>query len=577
MSGDVTDRPPRAELQRIAQARAEAGVTAVTPFVARALAATFVAALVLPHAGQLVSEPGFYRDLAATPPPPAALRAAGTEPAAGGARALIARVTAANRTLLARARAIEDRLADDSVIGRRIRPVVQAALTRWLGAGTAQVDLGGSGWLFYRADLDHATGPGFLEPRILRRRAAAGDTLTAGRAPDPRPALTALHAQLAARGIRLMVAPVPVKPSADADRAGGNGGGEFRSAVVPNVSWPTFERDLDAAGVTRFDVHATLAALHAEGRAPLYLATDTHWRPATVQRVAADLARFIEQSVTLAPRAEGYATRAVQVANIGDTARLLDLGPSGRGYPPETVTLRRVETPAAAPWRPSRDAEVLLLGDSFTNVYALDALGWGVSAGLAEQLSVELGRPVDRIAQNDQGAVAPRRLLAAAMAREPQRFARTRVVVYQFATRELSQGDWAIVDLPPPGAPAPVRPPDLWSPDGSGRTIVEATLVAAGSVPRPGSVPYRDHIVALHLTAIEIVEGAAAGAGRDAVVYVRSMIDNELTPAAAWQPGDRVRLAIEAWANVAPDLDGINRGELTDPSLLLALPWWGVP
>ena len=577
MSEDVTNRPPRAELQRIAQARAEAGATAVTPFVARALAAIFVAALVLPHAGQLLIEPAFYRNVAAVLPLAPSVPAASMDPAAGGAQALIARVTAANRTLLARARAIEDRLADDSVIGQRIRPVVQAALTRWLGAGTAQVELGGSGWLFYRADLDHATGPGFLEPRTLRRRAAAGDTLTAARAPDPRPALAALHAQLAARGIRLVVAPVPIKPSAEPDRAGGDGGGEFRSAVVSNRSWPAFADDLDTAGIARFDVYATLAAMHEEGRAPLYLASDTHWRPATVQRVAADLARFIEQSATLAERAGGYETRAVEVTNTGDTARLLDLGPSRRRYPPETVTVRRVETSAGAPWRPSRNAEVLLLGDSFTNVYALDALGWGISAGLAEQLSVELGRPIDRIAQNDQGAVAPRRLLAAAMAREPERFAGTRVVVYQFATRELSQGDWAIVDLPPPGAPPPARPADLWSPDGAERATVEATIAAAGSVPRPGSVPYRDHIVALHLTAIEIVEGPAAGAGRDAVVYVRSMIDNELTPVAAWRPGDRVRLAIEAWANVAPELDGINRGELTDPALLLAPPWWGAP
>ena len=575
MSGTVTDRPPRAERQRIAQARAEAGVTVVAPFVARALAAAFVAALALPHAAQLVMDPGFYADVAAAPPAAPTVQTAGVDPAADGARPLVARVAAANRTLLARVQAIEDRLADNSVIGRRIRPVVQAALTHWLGAGTAQVEIGDGEWLFYRPDLDHVTGPGFLEPRVLRRRAAAGDTLAAARAPDPRPALVALSAQLAQRGIRLIVAPTPVKPSADPDRVGGVA--SFASPVVSNRSWTTFLRDLDAADVTVFDTSGSLAALRAEGAAPLYLSTDTHWRPATAQRVAVDLATFIEQSVTLAPRTAGYETRPIDVTNIGDTARLLDLGPSQRRYPPETVTVRRVETSAGALWRPSRDAEVLLLGDSFTNVYGLDVLGWGVSAGLAEQLSVELGRPVDRIAQNDQGAVAPRRRLAAAMARDPERFARTRVVVYQFATRELSQGDWVVVDLPPPGAPPPARPADLWSPSAGARATVEATVAATGSVPRPGSVPYRDHIVALHLTAINVVDGPADGAGRDAVVYVRSMIDNELTAAAAWQPGDRVRLALEAWANVAPELDGINRGELADPALLLAAPWWGVP
>ena len=566
-TGAHFDRLPRAERDRIAQARAEVGETAVTPAVARLVAAAFVAALTLPHIGQLLANPGFYRDV-------------------GGGRVAVAdrpvadelpfaSIRAANRALLARATAIEEGLADDSVIGRRIRPIVQSAMTVWLGAGTAQVEVGGAGWLFYRPDLDHVTGPGFLEPRVLRRRAAAGDTLAAARAPDPRPALAAFQGQLAQRGIRLIVAPTPVKPSADPDRAGGSV--RLAAPIVPNRSWTAFLRDLDAAGVTVFDTFTSLAELRAEGAGPLYLATDTHWRPATMQRVAADLARFIEASVMLEPRRDGYATRAVEVTNDGDTARLLELGPRQSRYPPETVTTRRVETVAGEPWQPSRSAEVLLLGDSFTNVYALDALGWGSAAGLAEQLGVELGRPVDRIAQNDQGAVAPRRLFAAALAREPERFSETRVVVYQFAARELSQGDWPVVDLPPAGAAPAAGTTDFWPPAAAARATIEATVAEAGFVPRPGSVPYRDHIVAIHLRAIDVIDGPADGAGRDVVVYVRSMIHNELTEAASWRPGDRVRLALQPWADLAPELDGINRGELSDPALLLVEPWWGVP
>ena len=94
-----------------------------------------------------------------------------------------------------------------------------------------------------------------------------------------------------------------------------------------------------------------------------------------------------------------------------------------------------------------RSAEVLILGDSFTNIYAQASLGWGTAAGLAEHLSAALGRPVDRIVQNDQGAHATRELLARQIAESPDRLDGVRVVVYQFATRELSVGDWRIVDL----------------------------------------------------------------------------------------------------------------------------------
>ena len=96
-------------------------------------------------------------------------------------------------------------------------------------------------------------------------------------------------------------------------------------------------------------------------------------------------------------------------------------------------------------WRSSPTADVLLLGDSFSNIYALSSLGWGDGAGLAEQLSYELQRPLDRITQNDEGANATRVALRRAGA---ARLAGKRVVIYQFAARELASGDWRMVPLP---------------------------------------------------------------------------------------------------------------------------------
>jgi len=101
----------------------------------------------------------------------------------------------------------------------------------------------------------------------------------------------------------------------------------------------------------------------------------------------------------------------------------------------------------------------LLLGDSFTNIYAVRSafaqsedgvpLDWGESAGLAEQLSHHLGRPVDRIARNAGGSHSTRRDLARDLARGGDRLDGVRVVVWQFAVRELSHGDWPVIPLPP--------------------------------------------------------------------------------------------------------------------------------
>lgn len=87
---------------------------------------------------------------------------------------------------------------------------------------------------------------------------------------------------------------------------------------------------------------------------------------------------------------------------------------------------------------------MLLLGDSFTNIFSLGTMGWGEAAGLAEQLSYELQRPVDRFVQNDAGAYATRERLAQALREDPQRLDRVRVVVWQFAARELAFGDWRL-------------------------------------------------------------------------------------------------------------------------------------
>ena len=102
----------------------------------------------------------------------------------------------------------------------------------------------------------------------------------------------------------------------------------------------------------------------------------------------------------------------------------------------------------------------MLLGDSFTNIYSLESMGFGTHGGLAEHLSLALGWPIDRIARNAGGASATREALADDLARHDaivsrgdvpptrERLADTKVVVWQFAMRELLSGDWRPVALP---------------------------------------------------------------------------------------------------------------------------------
>lgn len=349
----------------------------------------------------------------------------------------------ANHTAIAGLSQFERALEAESRTARALRPPIQIGLTRWLRAGNESVYPGREGWLFYRDDVEYLTRPGFLDRRQLASRIEAATESSTSIEADPRPAILQFKRDLEQRGIALIVVPTPVKPSVHPEML-------VRAAnhprVLHNPSYSTFVADLRRAGVLVFDPSEALAeARHAAAQ---FLATDTHWRPEVMEAIAEDLAAFVSTHVGLPLAGEpAYRVERSEIQNVGDTARMLNLPPRVPLFPPERVWLRRVLLADGSPFRSSRDGDVLLLGDSFSNVYSLASMGWGTSAGFAEQLSYALARPLDRIVQNDNGAFAPREVLQ----KEPDRLRGKRGVIYQFAARELSFGDWKVLPLPTNG------------------------------------------------------------------------------------------------------------------------------
>ncbi|MDP8237125.1 MAG: hypothetical protein P9M08_12140 [Candidatus Erginobacter occultus] len=474
-----------------------------------------------------------------------------------------ANIVRANRNLLREINDFEDRLNDASLLGQYIRPRVQEWFSGWPGVGNEQAYVGRDGWLFYRPGLDYLTGPGFLDPRQLRRRAGGGDEWHAPPQPDPRPAIIDFNDQLRERGIGLIVVPVPVKPSIHPEKFSARYEGTRRQEEIPlqNASYSRLMADLAAAGVTVFDPSELLAA---RADRPRFLATDTHWRPEAMEAVAVRLAaRIADVLGAPGPGDGGLRRRPLELAGLGDIALMLDLPKGQTRFPPESVTIRQVLTADGQFWRASKEAEVLVLGDSFSNNYSLEPMGWGESAGLVEQLSYFLHAPVDRLVRNDSGAWATRAMLARELARGHDRLAGKRVVVWQFAARELVVGDWRIIPLRP-GEPPPAR---FVVPQPGRPLTVNGTVREAAPVPRPGTVPYRDHVTAVHL--VDLPENG------EAVVYMFGMEDNEWTRAARLRPGEEITVRLVPWAEVADRYGGINRGELSDLELQLQEPCWG--
>jgi alginate O-acetyltransferase complex protein AlgJ len=455
-------------------------------------------------------------------------------------------------------KATEKALENDSVVAQWLLPRVQSVLTGDLHGGNEQVYLGRDGWLFYRADVDYVTSPPFLDPTRMKKRARS-----AGAQPDAIKAIVDFRNQLAQRGIDLIIVPTPVKPSID---------GEMLAALDPsspafeNQSFSEFKARLTNEGVHIFDPEPLLVQNKTSHHAPLYLKADTHWRPETMEFIAGELAREIK----LPAPARAMTLQAIdkKINALGDLARMLKLSPAETSRHREEVTIRQV-TSANGTWRSNKDADVLLLGDSFSNIFSLEGLGWGESAGFAEHLSRALqGRPLDCILRNSDGAFATREILAHDLARGRDRLAGKKLVVWEFATRELAFGNWKLLDLTL-RSPAPSH---FLTPQPNQEIVVTGTVDAISSVPRPGSAPYADHIIALHLVD---VSGPARRGDEQCLVYLWSMRNYTLTAAAHLRPGDRVHVRLRPWADVSAQYEKISRSDLDDPALQLEEPTWG--
>ena len=550
-------------------AQREVGHTDIAPWLSRGLTAVFLVTISVVPALQTAHDirQGRTGDRSsAVPQAVDALRlpVVGLQAMSSADGGPMARLFAANREVLRSINSFEDALEERSRVGGWIRPRLQEPLTRILGVGNEQVYCGRSRSLFFRPTVDHLTGPGFLDKHQLARRAAAGNEWQEPPQPDPLPAILEFRDQLAERGIELLLVPVPVKTSVHprllSRRYAAN------DQAVHNPSHDDFHARLEAEGVRVFDPTPLLMEAAVATGKPQYLMTDTHWTPQAVDLVAKELATVVRKMVDL-PKEKRvrYTSQRAATGNVGELAEMLEL-PSF--FKAQTVHIGVVEQQNGEPWRAAHSAEVLLLGDSFANIYSEEKLGWGANAGLPQRLGYHLRRPVDTLVRNDDGAFATRLLLSEEIRQGRDRLTNTRVLIWEFTARELSVGDWRSI----PMAGTPSKDGSFFVPPGGSTVAVEGTVAALAEVPNPRTAPYADFIIGIHLVDLEsdhVLDGDQA------MVFTWAMRNRRLTTGASYQVGQRLRLELRPWADVTRELGTITRGELFDNNLFLQTPCWG--
>ena len=301
----------------------------------------------------------------------------------------------------------------------------------------SQVIEGTDGWLFLREELEHIAAGEFWGERSEQASRTAKKQFS-----DPLPAISAYSQALKEQGIELYVMIVPPKALVYGDK------------LDPAIStreqaeriYEEFNQNLEDEGVNVIDLFPHLKEMVKAGDERLYCRTDTHFSPSGMLLFAQEAARAVKQHTWFKEYPIAKFSRSTQELTItGDLAKM-----SGKDVS-ESIELQLVKGGSSNSFLASDNTSpVILLGDSHTLVYNGGGELHAKGAGLFDNLSAELGFPVDLIGVRGSGANPARIQLYQRARKNPEYLSSKRAVIWCFAARELTgAGGWRIIPTSP--------------------------------------------------------------------------------------------------------------------------------
>ena len=436
--------------------------------------------------------------------------------------------------------------------------IVSGALLR----GNDRTLIGRDGWLFYRPELQALTGYGPVkpEPHSVSRDPALLDW------EPPLAPIRDFATALRDRGVSLWLVPVPMKPSIYPEKLTG----KSMAGPLRHPDTARFYQSLTDTGLVVIDLADELWALKendgAEG--PVYLRDDTHWTPRGMARAAGVLAGLVRQQEWYgSPGPTSYREFPPveeSVIAFGDLVGKLGARAPEQLFKPSEVKLLRWPDPASGQSaQPDRQSPIVLLGDSFVNIFDDPGLGFvprvlkagqGSGAGLAQHLAQNLRRTLDVHAVNGEGASGVRRAL---MSRGETVIRSKKLVIWVIAERDLilsrslakaNSVEWkhtpvAADEVVPEGKIAPSA------------TVVEARVLVKSVRTDPAAANYANALYTVRYEVVRTISGAAPSGPLEVAHWnFRNRLPQ---PTARLMVGQTYRLELKPWAECA-DLHPIN-------------------
>jgi len=298
---------------------------------------------------------------------------------------------------------------------------------------------GSDGWLFFGGELRLLSLSRFWGNDAAKVSRAHKPDLA-----DPIPAILDFQQQLKARGIELLVVPVPPKASIYPEKI--VSGFDVR-AKDPAPVLHQFYDELRAAGVDVLDLGKLFIEKRDDKRGPVFCKTDSHWSGIGCALAGEAIAERVRGKIPKPVTAKEYVAEWKEAEREGDLGTLL--GRDGHKLPPEKIAVQRVsETGTGAAVQEDPSSPLLLLGDSHTLIYH-DRDFLPVRAGLVDQLALQLGFAPDLIGTSGSGATPVRINLYRRTVKDPAYLAKKKMVVWCFAAREFTEATegWAKVPV----------------------------------------------------------------------------------------------------------------------------------
>ncbi len=384
-----------------------------------------------------------------------------------------------------------------------------------LKEGNRNVRIGKDGWLFLDDAIESLTGQGPFHDGPFPFHKDGN---------SPVDAIKRFADQLDNFGARLILVSIPSKAMIYPEKINHN--------IKDPISHPDAQRLVNELNsLPNLDVlDLTRSLFNLKKDKKVFLKQDTHWTPEAMEEAAKIIANHIKSmdinidKVNLNPK-----QKEVRKA-YGDLVEKINIWDGA--FNQESVIAKPIKDNTR-----DRNSEIILLGDSFTNIYSSnEGLGWGNNAGLPEHIASNVGTPIDVISINGGGATEVRKKLAQRRG-SSEDMKNKKVVIWAITCRDLFLSQEQCIDRNISWENVSFDKRPLEKKPTNNKITIRAKLIEKPKIPDPNQTTYKDLLYGADYEIIETISGQVPEEGKKIAVVNWAFKNRVLLPSANYEIG----------------------------------------